>query len=152
VKSGNITFLLLDKGIFFVEGMKSKIPSTGDILVAFATTPGYKAFEDGKCGIWTNILTKKLVTSFSSIYDILTEVNEELISKLKSAQMGSFQQPELIGRLNSTIYLLKESGECRLPLYSTLLCTNLRMGVCAYIVYLIMSIYCHVKLLQANHQ
>jgi len=93
------------------EKWKHKIPSTGDMLVAFATTPGYKAFEEEKGGVWTNILTNKLVTSTNSIYDILTEVNQELIAKLRSAQMGSFQQPELIGRLNSIICLLKESGE-----------------------------------------
>ncbi|XP_065884484.1 uncharacterized protein [Dysidea avara] len=93
------------------EKWKHKIPSTGDMLVAFATTPGYKAFEEEKGGVWTNILTNKLVTSFNSIYDILTEVNKELIIKLQSAQMGSFQQPELIGRLNSIICLLKESGK-----------------------------------------
>ncbi|XP_065885155.1 uncharacterized protein [Dysidea avara] len=93
------------------EMWKHKIPSTGDMLVAFATTPGYKAFEEEKGGVWTNILTNKLVTSFNSIYDILTEVNKELIIKLQSAQMGSFQQPELIGRLNSIICLLKESGK-----------------------------------------
>ena len=94
------------------EMWKHKIPSTGDMLVAFATTPGYKAFEEEKGGVWTNILTNKLVTSFNSIYDILTEVNKELIIKLQSARVGSFQQPELIGRLNSIICLLKESGEC----------------------------------------
>ena len=92
------------------EKWKHKIPSTGDMLVAFATSPGYKAFEE-KGGVWTNILANKLVTSPKSIYDILTEVNKELINKLRSAQMGSFQQPELIGRLNSIICLLKESGE-----------------------------------------
>jgi len=91
---------------------KHEIPDTGDILIAFATTPGYEAFEDSEGGIWTSILTNKLVTSFNSIYDILTEVNEELIVKLRSVQMSSFQQPELIGRLNSIICLLKESGEC----------------------------------------
>ena len=93
------------------EKWKHKIPSTGDMLVAFATSLGYKAFEEDKGGFWTNILTKKLVTSPKSILDILTEVNEELINKLQSAQMGSFQQPELIGRLNSIICLLEESGE-----------------------------------------
>jgi len=95
------------------EKWKHKILSTGDMLVAFATTPGYKAFEEGQGGVWTNILTNKLVTSTNSIYDILTEVNQELIAKLRSAQMGSFQQPELIGRLNSIVCLLKESGESR---------------------------------------
>ena len=93
------------------EKWKHKIPSTGDMLVAFATSPGYKAFEEDKGGVWTNILAKKLVISDKSILDILTEVNEELIKKLQSAQMGSFQQPELIGRLNSIVCLLKESGE-----------------------------------------
>ena len=105
----------LDQGVVARGGegeWQSRIPSTGDVLVAYATTTGYKAFEQFGGGLWTSILAKKLVTSLSSIYDILTEVNKELIAKIQNLpQAPSFQQPELVGRLNDIINLLQESGK-----------------------------------------
>ena len=105
---------LYDQGITArggVENWQSKVPSTGDVLVAYATTAGYKAFEQVGGGLWTRILAKKLVTSSKSIYDTLTEVNEELIAKIRAMQGPTFQQPELVGRLNKPIHLLQESGK-----------------------------------------
>ena len=93
------------------EKWQSKIPSTGDVLVAYATTTGYKAFENVSGGLWTSILVEKLVTSSKSIYDTLTEVNRELIDKIREMQGPRFQQPELVGRLNEPIHLLQESGK-----------------------------------------
>ena len=93
------------------EEWRSKIPSTGDVLVAFATTAKYKAFEEFGGGLWTSVLAKKLVTSNKSIYDILTEVNGELIHKIRTEKAPGFQQPELLGRLNEIICLLQESGK-----------------------------------------
>ena len=105
----------LDQGIVARGGegeWQSKIPSTGDVLVAYATTTGYKAFEQFGGGLWTSILAKKLVTSLNSVYDILTEVNKELITTIqKLPQAPSFQQPELLGRLNGIVNLLQESGK-----------------------------------------
>ena len=104
-----------DRGILARGGdekWQSKIPSTGDVLVAYATTEGYKALEEASGGFWTSILAKKLVSSSDSIYDVLTEVNGELIKKIQVMQGPSFQQPELLGRLNTTVNLLKESGKC----------------------------------------
>lgn len=94
------------------EKWQSKIPRTGDVLVAYATTSGYKAFEGSNGGLWTSILAKKLVSSTKSIYDTLTEVNGELIQKTRDMQGPRFQQPELVGRLNTNIHLLQESGMC----------------------------------------
>ena len=105
---------LIDQGVVARGGegeWRSKIPSTGDVLVAYATTVGYKAYEQFGGGLWTSILAKKLVTSLNSIYDILTEVNVELIENIKTMLGPSFQQPELLGRLNDIISLLKESGK-----------------------------------------
>ena len=93
------------------EKWQSKVPSTGDILIAYATTAKYKAFEGIDGGFWTSILAKKLVSSHDSIYDVLTEVNWELIEKIRIMQgQAGFQQPELLGRLNTTVRLLEESG------------------------------------------
>ena len=93
------------------EKWQSKIPSTGNVLVAYATTEGYKALEGADGGFWTSVLAKKLVSSPDSIYDVLTEVNRELIEKIQGLPGSSFQQPELLGRLNTTVNLLKESGK-----------------------------------------
>ena len=92
------------------EEWRSKIPRTGDVLVAFATTAKYKAFEEFGGGLWTSILAKRLVASSNSIYDMLTEVNGELIHKIRTENAPGFQQPELLGRLNEKICLLQESG------------------------------------------
>ena len=105
----------IDQGVVARGGegdWRSRIPSTGDVLVAFATTTGHKAYEQFGGGLWTSVLAKKLVTSLNSIYDILTEVNEELIERIRTMPAApSFQQPELLGRLNGIISLLKESGK-----------------------------------------
>ena len=93
------------------ERWQSKIPSAGDMLVAYATTEGYKAFEGDDGGFWSNILAKKLVSSNDSIYDVLTEVNRALINKIRIMHGPDFQQPELLGRLNTTVRLLQESGK-----------------------------------------
>ena len=93
------------------EEWRSKIPSTGDVLVAYATTEGYKAFEKFGGGLWTNILATKLVTSTRSIYDVLTEVNGELIAQMVAEKAPGLQQPELLGKLNDIICLLVESGK-----------------------------------------
>ena len=103
----------VDRGFVACGGNKewrSKIPSTGDVLVAYATTEGYKAFEKFGGGLWTSILANKLVTSTKSIYDILTEVNKELIAQMRTEKATGFQQPELVGKLNDIICLLEESG------------------------------------------
>ena len=99
------------------EKWQSKIPSTGDVLVAYATTEGYKALEGVDGGFWTSILAKKLVSSPDSIYDVLTEVNRELIEKIQGIQGLTFQQPELLGRLNTTVHFLKESGKSFVKFY-----------------------------------
>jgi len=93
------------------ENWQSRIPSTGDVLVAYATSPGYKSFEGMNGGLWTSILAKKLVTSPNSIYDILIEVDRELISKIRKIEGSLFCAPELVGRLNTIIHLLQESGK-----------------------------------------
>ena len=81
------------------------------MLVAYATTEGYKAFEKFGGGLWTNILATKLVTSTRSIYDVLTEVNGELIAQMVAEKAPGLQQPELLGKLNDIICLLVESGK-----------------------------------------
>ena len=106
---------LEDQGILPCGGdekWESKIPSTGDILVAYATTEGYKAYEEsGGGGYWISVLAKKLVSSHGSIYDVLTEVNRALNNKIQRMGGAKFQQPTLLGRLNTTVHLLKESGK-----------------------------------------
>ena len=96
------------------ERWQSKIPSTGEMLVVYATTKGYKAFEGDDIGFWSNILAKKLVSSYDSIYDVLTEVNKEFNEKIRIMEGPSFQLPVLLGRLNTTVRLLQESGKYQL--------------------------------------
>ena len=110
------------------EKWQPEIFNIDNVIVAFSTSPGSHRFLDGRaCSLWTDILTKKLVTSPQDIRSIIVETNEELIAtSLRFASFAvqqeltatsvhfddiSLQQPQLFGRLNTTVCLLSESGK-----------------------------------------
>lgn len=49
-----------------------------NVLVAFSTMDGYKAYEAGYGGIWMQKLAAKLIVSTKSIGDTIIEVNKEI--------------------------------------------------------------------------
>ena len=111
------------------EKWQPEIFNIDNVIVAFSTSSGSHRFLDGRGGsIWTDILTKKLVTSPQDIRSVIMETNEELVAtssqfagfdlqqeKLAATSVHfagfSLQQPQLFGRLNTTVCLLSESGK-----------------------------------------
>ena len=56
-----------------------------------------------------NILAEKLRTTDASVLDVLTKVNTELCREFHMDQVGCYQQPELVSRLNEEVHLLREA-------------------------------------------
>ena len=77
----------------------SKMDDTENVLVAFVTTMESKASENSP---WASLLAKKLITSRDAdIFDVIMEVNEELIEM----QVEDVQLSELISTLNPTVII-----------------------------------------------
>lgn len=119
------------------EKWQPKIFNIDNVIVAFSTSSGSHRFLDGKgSSMWVDILTKKLVTSSQDIRSIIVETNEELIAISSqfagfdleladtSAHFASFslQQPQVFGRLNTTVCLLSESGKQQQAIENTTGC------------------------------
>ena len=87
-----------------------KVPEQSNFLVAYSTMPDHRAHESKEQGgIWMNILAEKLRTTDASVLDVLTKVNTELCREFHTDQMGCYQQPELVSRLNEEVHLLREA-------------------------------------------
>ena len=72
--------------------------------------PDHRAHESKETGgIWMNILAEKLRTTDASVLDVLTKVNTELCREFHTDQVGCYQQPELVSRLNEEVHLLREA-------------------------------------------
>ena len=87
-----------------------KVPEQSNFLVAYSTMPDHRAHESKETGgIWMNILAEKLRTTDASVLDVLTKVNTELCREFHTDQVGCYQQPELVSRLNEEVHLLREA-------------------------------------------
>ena len=87
-----------------------KVPEKSNFLVAYSTIPDHRAHENkDQGGIWMHILAEKLRTTDASVLDVLTKVNAQLCREYHTDQVGCFQQPELISRLNEEVHLLREA-------------------------------------------
>lgn len=103
---------LVPKGGEVVECLK--VPSTGNFLVAYSTTPNHLAFESEGGGVWMSALADKIVSTNKSILDVLTDVNEEMTARLGVGTSGGhIQQPELVSRLTESVNLLEEAMKTR---------------------------------------
>ena len=81
-------------------------PTIDNVLVAFSTAPGSHRHLNGRGNnLWTDILARKLVTSSEDIYSIIVKTNLEITESL------DLQQPQVFGKLSTTVDLLSESGE-----------------------------------------
>ena len=87
-----------------------KVPEQSNFLVAYSTMPDHRAHESrDQGGIWMSILAEKLKTTDASVLDVLTKVNVQLCREFHTDQVGCYQQPELVSRLNDEIHLLREA-------------------------------------------
>ncbi len=88
------------------------VPQHGNLLVAYSTIPGHQSYEEkGAGGVWMSLLAQRLLSDDTSVLDILTKVNTELLEKYKQDPrwMGFTQQPECLSRLNEKVFLLREA-------------------------------------------
>lgn len=81
------------------ERWQSKILDAENVLVAFVTTMGCKTPHNS---LWSSILASKLVTSRDDIYNVIMEVNWELV---EVEDVSCVQQPELYSTLNTTVII-----------------------------------------------
>lgn len=81
------------------ERWQSKILDAENVLVAFVTTMGCKTSQNS---LWSSILASKLVTSRDDIYNVIMEVNWELV---EVEDVPCVQQPELYSTLNTTVII-----------------------------------------------
>ena len=87
-----------------------KVPEQSNFLVAYSTMPDHRAHESrDQGGIWMSILAEKLKKTDASVLDVLTKVNAELCREFHTDQVGCYQQPELVSRLNDEVHLLREA-------------------------------------------
>jgi len=70
-------------------------------------------YKTSQGGLWTSLLAKKLVTSHDEIYDVIMEVNEELIKMQFEDMPCMFAATRaIVSTLTTTICLLKECSIC----------------------------------------
>ena len=94
------------------------LPQKGSFLVAYSTLPGCIANEYNgqmKGSLWLDIIARKLQED-ETVENMLTDVNEELLSKCQK-EGYDYQQPEKLVRLNKRLYLLRDhpstsTGRC----------------------------------------
>ena len=93
------------------KNMSEIIPAGGSWLLAYSTLPKQKSYEEtGKGGVWMSRLAERIRTDDSSINDILTTVNEEMMAFYRDNISYPLQQPEFRSRLNQCIFFLKEAS------------------------------------------
>lgn len=103
------------------EAVGIRVPeSANNLLVAYATVEGYRAYEvggegeEGGRGIWMSLLAEKLLQEDKTVYDVLTAVNIEMSSLFQDSQaFPVMQQPELTARLREDVNLLREYKNAR---------------------------------------
>ena len=95
------------------------LPKEGNFLVAYSTLPGCIANEykgQMKGSLWLDIIARELPEKDETVENLLTDVNEELLSKCQE-EGYDYQQPEKLVRLNKRLYLLRDdpsisTGRC----------------------------------------
>ena len=87
--------------------------SYGNYLLAYATMPTMKAFEQPAAGgYWMQHLAKELQNDSNidcSLNDILTKVNDNVLEEMERHCCEFVQQPVLESALRKRIYLLREA-------------------------------------------
>ena len=102
------------KGCYKIEFQT--VPSEGNCLVAYSTLPGCRSNDYGKAdgSPWLKILARNLTTNDENIQTVLTDVNGELQAYYREHDdkpWVEFQQPEVVGRINKRLYLLRDGHE-----------------------------------------
>ncbi len=78
-----------------------RVPGEGGFLVAYSTMSNCLAWEERKGGAWLQRLAREITINTSSIEDVLTKVNNDMVDD----QPEKVQQPEKLSRLNKVVFL-----------------------------------------------
>ena len=86
------------------------VPEKGNMLIAFSTIPGYRAYDrQSKGGCWLPFLARKLKEMDASVTDVLIAVNEEVFACFQEPSGGKIQQPQFESTLYRNVFLLREA-------------------------------------------
>ena len=87
-----------------------RVPTHGNILVAYSTLPNHKSYEVDTGGLWTSLLAEAIQTQNAEITTVLTEVTRRLTEICKSYPVfpRKFQTPQYIGQLTDHVNFLAE--------------------------------------------
>jgi len=128
----------VDHGIYTGKGgdiKKQRIPTVGDVLIAYSTTAHHKAFEHRESGgLWLNLLARELEQSDKAITEILVDVNYQLKSECQRSGIP-FQTAECINYLTENVHLRREALESSSVLGVT------QMSECIIFIECVMSLY-----------
>jgi len=85
-----------------------RVPSHGNILVAYSTLPTYKSYEVFSGGLWISLLAEAIQTQNDDLSVVLTDVSRKL-TEICRANFPYFQTPQCINQLTERVNLLGES-------------------------------------------
>ena len=90
-----------------------RTPSVGNYLLAYATMPRMKAFENPDAGgYWMQHLTKELQRDENidkSLNEILTIVTDKVLTEMERARLCNIQQPVIESTLRKSICPIREA-------------------------------------------
>ena len=95
-----------DRGGHFLT--PDRVPSNGNILVAYSTLPTYKSYEVFSGGLWIGLLAEAIQTQNDDLSVVLTDVRIKL-TEICRANFPYFQTPQCINQLTERVNLLGES-------------------------------------------
>lgn len=84
-----------------------RVPTRGNILVAYSTLPNHKAYELADGSLWMKLLATAINEQSDDITVILTDVSSKLMKIYKSS-FPVFQVPQCINQLTERVNFLGE--------------------------------------------
>ena len=97
--------LTTDRGGNFLT--PDRVPTHGNILIAYSTLPTYKSYEVSSGGLWMGLLAKAIQTKNDDLTVVLTDVRAQLTEICKSS-FPYFQTPQCINQLTERVNFLGE--------------------------------------------
>jgi len=108
-----------DRGGSFLT--PDRVPSHGNILIAYSTLPTYKSYEVYSGGLWMGLLAKAIQTQNDDLTVVLTDVSGRLTEMCRSS-FPYFQTPQCINQLTERVNLLGESMSQSLQRGNVIVC------------------------------
>ena len=96
-----------------VSMVTCRVPTHGNILIAYSTLPNHQAYEDQSGGVWMRLLAEAIQTQNDDITLVLSNVSNKLAERFKSEKSNFpvWQTPQCISQLTEHVNFLKESSK-----------------------------------------